>query len=306
MNYIDLFSGLGGFPLGAYWAGLKVEHHYFSEVDPYCVDLYRKQFPEAVPLGNIKQAYMPTEALIDGWGLAPGPYIISGGFPCQPFSLAGNRKGANDDRNLWPWMLRVIRRVRPVWVIGENVTGSLDYIDTVVRVDLEAAGYQVEIFSISAETIGAPHKRERLWILAYVDGQDVADSDGPRGRGAADPVRTTGDTDLGGGACLADSASARSLPAAPPGIHQGEASGGARDAQSQRCGETLAERIDWQDAEYVYCTDGNIRPVKPGVCLLVDGLPGRMDELRSLGNSIVPEIAELLFSVILAQPGAAY
>ena len=270
MNYIDLFSGIGGFALGAYWADMHFANHYYSEIDRYCNRLYKKRFPDAKRLGNIKY--------YKHWKLAPGPYIVTGGFPCQPFSLAGKRTGGRDDRNLWPWMFRTIRHVRPLWVIAENVPGSFAYIETVVKPDLETEGYDVEIFAISGETIGAPHKRNRLWILAYAD--DI------RSRGSANSIRTKGDSDCSGGENLADSFIERSTNGEGDRIYH----------RSSR--RPIVDMVDWQDAEYIYCTDGYFRPTKPGVCLLVDGLPGRMDELKALGNSIVPEIAHLFFSVI--------
>ena len=299
MNYIDLFSGIGGFALGAYWADMHFANHYYSEIDRYCNRLYKKRFPDAKRLGNIKY--------YKHWKLAPGPYIVTGGFPCQPFSLAGKRTGGRDDRNLWPWMFRTIRHVRPLWVIAENVPGSFAYIETVVKPDLETEGYEVEIFNISGEAVGAPQKRARLWILAYAneigksqsnrdlgavpgrigDGrQNLADPDDIRSRGSANSIRTKGDSDCSGGENLADSFIERSTNGEGDRIYH----------RSSR--RPIVDRVDWQDAEYIYCTDGYFRPTKPGVCLLVDGLPGRMDELKALGNSIVPEIAHLFFSVI--------
>ena len=156
MNYIDLFSGFGGFALGAYWAGMKFDKHYFSEVNKYCVELYQKRFPDAIALGDItKIKSMPG-----------GDYFITGGFPCQPFSVAGKQKGEKDERNLWPGMFRVIRLCKPSWVVAENVPGAAPYIKKVVKPDLENEGYEVWPFGISAATIGAPHPRKRIWLVA--------------------------------------------------------------------------------------------------------------------------------------------
>jgi len=159
MNYIDLFSGIGGFALGAYWAGMKFDRHYFSEVDPYCVELYQKRFPDAIPLGDITKH--------EEWDIADGEYIITGGFPCQPFSEAGKRRQEADARNLWPGMRGVIRSVRPVWVVAENVQGAAEYIKRVVKPELEAESFDVWPFSISARALGAWQVRKRLFIMAH-------------------------------------------------------------------------------------------------------------------------------------------
>src|SRR5690554_2104659 len=97
--------------------------------------------------------------------------IVCGGFPCQPYSLAGKRKGKDDDRHLWPEMLRVIREVQPTWVIGENVPGLVNWSEGVVfeevQSDLEVEGYEVQSFVLPAASVGAPHRRDRVWIVAY-------------------------------------------------------------------------------------------------------------------------------------------
>lgn len=156
LNYIDLFSGIGGFALGAYWSGIRFDKHYFSEVDKFCVELYQKRFPDATALGDItKIESIPEE-----------DYIITGGFPCQPFSVAGKKKGEKDERNLWPEMFRIIRLCKPSWVVCENVSGAAPYIKKVVKPDLEDEGFEVWPFSISAATMGAPHPRERIWVVA--------------------------------------------------------------------------------------------------------------------------------------------
>ncbi len=164
MNYIDLFSGIGGFALGAYWAGLKVENHYFSEVDPYCVQLYRERFPESIPLGDIS-AY-------ENWALPDGEYIVSGGFPCTPFSVAGKQRGEEDDRYLWPAMFGVIQKVRPRWVVCENVTAIDGMVLESVLSDLESAGYETAPpLEIPAVAVGCYGERYRTWIIAYADGE---------------------------------------------------------------------------------------------------------------------------------------
>ena len=159
MNYIDLFHGILGFSLGAYWAGMHFETHYVSDIEPFAVELARRRFPDSIQLGDIRNH--------KEWKLEPGEYIITGGFPCQPFSVAGKQAGESDERNMWPSMHRVVRRVRPLWVVAENVPGSAAYIKDVVKPQLESENYEVWPFSISARTLGAPHLRDRLWVIAH-------------------------------------------------------------------------------------------------------------------------------------------
>ena len=159
MNYIDLFSGILGFSLGAYWADMKFENHYISEIDPFCCELAKLRFPDAINLGDIRNH--------KEWKLEPGEYIITGGYPCQPFSCAGKQLQEKDDRNLWPFMQRIIRRIRPLWVVAENVPGSASYIKKTIKPELEAQNYEVWPFSISTRALRAPHLRCRLWIVAH-------------------------------------------------------------------------------------------------------------------------------------------
>lgn len=154
LTHGGLFEGIGGFSLAARWAGIKTV--WMVENNKWCNKLLNKHFPEAEKHGDIKE----TRDLrtVD---------IITGGFPCQPFSVAGKRKGAEDDRALWPEMFRIIKESKPAWVIGENVTGIINMeLDTVLS-DLEGEGFEAIPFVIPACGINAWHRRNRVWILAY-------------------------------------------------------------------------------------------------------------------------------------------
>lgn len=163
MTQLELFAGIGGFGLAGHWAGIKTVCQ--VEIDPFCRRVLEKNFPHAHRHDDIHTFNgRPWRGSID---------IVSGGFPCQPYSHAGQRKGNDDDRALWPQMLRVIREVGPAWVVGENVAGliSMDggrVFDGIVT-DLEDAGYTVEAFVIPACAVGAPHRRDRVWIVAHRD-----------------------------------------------------------------------------------------------------------------------------------------
>lgn len=187
MTHASLFSGIGGFDYAA--ALLGWINIFDCEIDAFCRKVLEYHFPNSVHYGDItKQIFKEWRGRID---------VLSGGFPCQPFSLAGQRKGADDNRYLWPQMLRVIREIRPTWVVGENVAGILtmvqpgaevevggqaalfgeDYrkrvlhrqeyiIETICR-DLEREGYAVQPLLIPACAVGAPHRRDRIWFIAH-------------------------------------------------------------------------------------------------------------------------------------------
>ena len=160
---MGLFEGIGGFSLAARWAGWQTP--VMVEWNPYCQAVLNKDFPNASIFGDIRQFYgRPYAGQID---------IITGGFPCQPYSTAGKRKGNDDDRALWPEMLRVIQEVAPAWVVGENVAGLLSMdcgrVFAGILADLENAGYSTETYLIPAVAVGAPHRRDRVWVVAHRD-----------------------------------------------------------------------------------------------------------------------------------------
>lgn len=158
MYVLDLFAGIGGFSLGLERAGMRTVG--FCEINPYCRAVLAKHWPAVPCFEDIRS--------LDATGLAGLGRIdlICGGFPCQPWSIAGKRKGQNDERDLWPEMFRVIEQVRPAWIIGENVTGLIGLALDAVLADLESVGYSARPFVIPAAAVGAPHRRSRLWIIA--------------------------------------------------------------------------------------------------------------------------------------------
>ena len=184
LRHGSLFSGIGGFDLAAEWMGWENAFH--CEWDDFGTKVLNYYWPNAKSYGDItKTDFMEWRGRI---------YILTGGFPCQPFSMAGKRKGKEDDRYLWPEMLRAIREIQPTWVIGENVGGIIsmvqpcdevevggqaslleedyftqkdqEYVVETVCSDLEREGYSVQPFLIPACAIGAPHRRDRVWFVA--------------------------------------------------------------------------------------------------------------------------------------------
>ena len=156
MTFGSLFAGIGGFDLGLERAGMECKWQ--VEIDPFCLKVLEKHWPGVKRYGNVKTVGKHNLEPVD---------LICGGFPCQPFSVAGKRGGREDNRYLWPEMLRVISEVRPTWVIGENVAGIVNMALDQVCSDLEGEGYEVQPFIIPACAVNAPHRRDRVWIVAH-------------------------------------------------------------------------------------------------------------------------------------------
>ena len=177
LKILDLFSGLGGFSLGLERTG-SFETVAFCDNDKYSKLVLQKHW-KGVKIYNDVKEITKEKFIADGIQF---PDIITGGFPCQPFSVAGKQAGTDDDRHLWPVMFRIIQEFTPRWVIGENVKGLTNIQDGVVFetvcTDLEGAGYEVRTFNIPAAGVGAPHRRERLWIVAHAKRYNKTDEIG--------------------------------------------------------------------------------------------------------------------------------
>ena len=166
LNTLDLFSGIGGFA-----RGLEATNFFnttcFVEQDPYCQAVLKHHWPDVPVLGDIRS--------VQGPDLPIRPDVICGGFPCQPFSHAGKQQAQDDPRHLWPEMFRLIRECRPTWVVGENVIGLVQLGLDEVLSDLESEGYATRTFNIPACAVGAPHIRQRIWIVAHADSESEPD-----------------------------------------------------------------------------------------------------------------------------------
>ena len=159
LKVLDLFSGIGGFSLA-----LESTGHFqtigFVENDEYCQAVLQHHFPEVPILGDIKNVTKET--------VPTRPDVICGGFPCQPFSVAGDQRAKDDPRHLWPEMLRIIKEQKPTWVVGENVSGLVKLGLDEILDELEEQGYSTRTFNIPACSVGAPHQRQRLWIIGHL------------------------------------------------------------------------------------------------------------------------------------------
>ena len=176
LKLLDLFSGLGGFSLGLERTGC-FKTVAFCEIDKYCTLILNKHWKGIKVYDDVRKI---TKEQFDADGIEY-PDILSGGFPCQPFSVAGKQKGTGDDRHLWPEMFRIIKAFRPRIVIGENVKGIINIQDGLVFetvcTDLENEGYEVQAFNIPAAGVQAPHRRERIWIIATNVANPISDDE---------------------------------------------------------------------------------------------------------------------------------
>jgi DNA (cytosine-5)-methyltransferase 1 len=270
------------------------------EIDPFCQKLLNKRWPGVPKVGDIRDCDEKSFQNAD---------LICGGFPCQPFSNAGSRGGIRDDRYLWPEMLRVIEAYGPSWVVGENVAGITTMELGKILASLEGLGYETQCFNLPACAVEAPHERQRIWILAY--------SRSAKSRGLPDRAERQAISAPGRG---------RQVIPNPEGFPQRT---GLRKGESQRIkigeptyrgsthgtsgiravgdvcnsdraglalwqgkpgnhGSKLASpfRADWWESE-------------SGICRVANGVPNRVDRLRTLGSAIVPRIAHIIGSYIM-------
>lgn len=261
----SLFSGIGGLDLGLERAGMTVLWQ--SEIDPYACRVLQKHWPHVPNLGDVRTINWETVPYVD---------VIAGGYPCQPFSLAGDRRGADDPRHLWPYMATAIRRVRPRFALLENVAGHLTLGFGTVLGELAACGYDAQWDCIPAAAVGAPHRRDRLFVIATRRPDPHADTG--RQPGGAEHGETQGVRPW-------------PSPMADPDDTRLEGRFGTEISgrtTTNRLGPTPSPRPrprePWE--------------AEPDICRMVDGIPYRMDRLRGLGNAVVPQVAEYLGRII--------
>ncbi len=156
LRHLDLFSGIGGFALAARMVGIETVG--FCEIDPWARRVLEKNFSGIPVHDDVRTLETTAFGRID---------LLTGGYPCQPFTIAGKREGEADDRHLWPAMHRVVEQARPTWVVCENVAGHITLGLDQVLLDLESIGYTTRPFVIPACAVDAPHRRDRVWIVAH-------------------------------------------------------------------------------------------------------------------------------------------
>lgn len=271
LSHGSLFSGIGGFDLAAKW--MNWTNVFQCEKDEWCRKVLAKNFPQSKQFADIKD--------FNGKEFTNRIDIISGGFPCQPFSVAGQRKGKDDDRYLWEEMLRVVAEIKPTYVVGENVTGIIGLALDTVLADLEAQGYTTETFIIPACGKNAWHRRDRVWIVAYTNRirwQDEQKESGQsiHNRNGNGEAKKQG---RGQQQCRA-----------------GKSSSVFPNADNTGCKEQRQQFTDGTKLFAPKCSSW--WETEPGMGRVVDGLPGRVDRLKGLGNAIVPQVAFEIFKAL--------
>jgi len=253
MRFIDLCAGIGGFSLGLTAAGMTCIAQ--VEIDDYCTRILKRHWPRVPKWGDIK-TIDPAEL--------PAADLVCGGYPCQPFSSAGKRRGAGDDRHIWPYISAILRHVNPAWALFENVAGHLTLgLDDVLS-DLEGLGYAAQALIIPACAVDAPHRRDRVWIIAHAkmcsgNGGSIAESSKNKGKrqgatGGRDCAETAANTD--------------------------------NQRQLQPQGGIERQRR-W-------------RKIEPGMAGMVHGLPPQVDRIKALGNAVVPQVVHEIGRAIMA------
>ena len=302
LTHLSIFSGIGGLDLAAEWAGFRTVGQ--CEWADYPRAVLEKHWPGLPRWRDIRT--LTGDRFYEQTGLRTVT-VLSGGFPCQPFSTAGKRRGKEDDRYLWPEMLRVIQEIRPRWVVGENVAGIVTLaLDTVLS-DLESIGYTCQAVIIPACAVDAPHRRDRCAILAYrvCDGSTAGLANSQRGN-----ERIT-DQPFHGGEIMANSygwamrndgndwrTSDREIHET---IHTGVFSGTGEIIPNTKSGGEPREFSSWGQT---WGLGGKSWwPVEPDVGRVAHGVPARVDRLKCLGNAVVPQWAYPFFRGIAELEG---
>lgn len=300
MTHGSLFSGIGGFDLAAAWAGW--ENVFACEIDPFCQKVLKYHFPKSTLYENIRTTdFTIWRGRID---------VLSGGFPCQPFSTAGKRKGTEDDRYLWPEMLRAIREISPRWVVGENVLGIVNWnggmVFEQVCADLEAEGYEVQPYVLPACSVGAPHQRQRTWFVAYR--ADAGPESMQKREDGIHEFRDAADTQ-----CVRRGEICQNIQSEQP---NGKRTNSTCDEWDVANSESLLlqgyenrqRQVKSRRSDNEQIFNWQNFPTQSPVCGRDDGIPGELDSitlpswrresLKAYGNAVVPLVPLQIFNAI--------
>ena len=301
LTHLSLFSGSGGLDLAAEWAGFRTVGQ--CEWADYPRAVLEKHWPGLPRWRDIRT--LTKEDFYEQTGLETVT-VLSGGFPCQPFSTAGKRRGKEDDRYLWPEMLRVIQEIRPRWVVGENVAGIVTLALDQVLSDLEGIGYTCQAVIIPACAVDAPHRRDRCAILANANSARLQGSkqhETSDQRGQAEPHRSAGECSSPMADTYTNGCSRVGLPFTER-CHRNT----QHFTESESCYVSNADYQRLQipgyepGVETVQPKDGTEFgcwwPAEPDVGRVAHGVPARVDRLRCLGNAVVPQWAYPYFAGI--------
>ena len=278
LRHFDVCSGIGGFALGFRWAALS-EPVAFCEIDPYCQKVLAKNFPNIPIFNDVKELVNDRP---ESTRTIPDHDILTSGYPCQPFSVAGQRRGEEDERNIWRFVFEIVKRKHPTWCVFENVYGHIAMgLDQVLH-DMESEGYTTQTFVVPACSLNAPHKRDRLWIVCNLADTE---SEGLQGFNKRSPTISTERDEI---------------------TDIGTKGSGDKDVANSKCmgresGTSVREELAREESHGKFnnrSTDGSAQErarswwdVEPNVGRVAYGIPSRVDRLRGLGNAIVPQIA---------------
>lgn len=315
MRHGSLFTGIGGFDLAAEWMGWENVFH--CEWNEFVQKILKYYWPNAISYGDItKTDFTIHRGQID---------ILTGGFPCQPYSLAGKRKGKADERHLWPEMLRAIREIQPGWVVGENVPGIINWSGGLVfhevQTDLEAQGYEIFPVILPACGVNSPHKRERIWFVAYNNKWGGQKHGLCTGRSL--PKRTvitnsqgTGNNGIGQ---LSDykregNKTENRQRFWNQSDHNGKiqftTNSGNQGLQRSKDGRVFGSirKGKKQQSDRSFCTTWEVFPTQSPLCSRDDGLSSKLDgitfpkwrneSIKAYGNAIVPQVVYQIFKAI--------
>lgn len=287
MRVLDLFSGIGGFSLGLEKAGMETVA--FCEIEDYPVSILKKHWPDVPIYDDIRR--LTGEQIIKEVGEID---VVCGGFPCQPFSVAGKQLGKSDNRHLWPEMFRLIQELRPRWVIGENVAGLVRVALDDVLSNLEGEDYTCRTFSIPACGVGAIHRRERLWILANTEhaGWGSASQQGGNQPSVLYSTQGSDETSESEGICISEA------------VANTERQGLQGQPKSDNISrERPASAGSGAESSFQFLCTGGFRPIsvpaQHPLCHRDDGVSDRVARLKALGNAVVPQIPELIGRCIM-------
>ena len=317
LKHLDLFSGIGGFSLGLEEAGL-VETIAFCDYEPYCQKILKKHWPKVPIYNNIKELNYETLKQ-DG---IKDIDIITGGYPCQPFSVAGKQRAEKDPRHLWPEMFRLIKECRPTWVIGENVSGHIKLgLDTVIS-DLESEGYSTRTFNIPASGVGALHQRQRIWIISHTNeygshqekrNETEQSSDWEKNRvsirngsstttdpNCKDVHKQQGNIRSSSNKVIKENfGGVRKILSSTEDVAHTNSKGTQKLGQHNEMGSRVFENSSKSYTSSNKIGKENWWGFEPRVGRVVDGVPNRVDRIKCLGNSVVPQIPYLIGLSIL-------
>ena len=278
LRHFDVCSGIGGFSLGFRWAALS-EPVAFCEIDPYCQKVLAKNFPNIPIFNDVKELVNDRP---ESTRTIPDHDILTSGYPCQPFSVAGQRRGEEDERNIWRFVFEIVKRKHPTWCVFENVYGHIAMgLDQVLH-DMESEGYSTQTFVVPACGLNAPHKRDRLWIVCNLadteseglQGFDKRSSTISTERDKITDIGTKGsrDKNVANTKCMGR----ESRTSVREELARKESHGKFNNRSTDGSAQERAR--SWWDVE-------------PNVGRVAYGIPSRVDRLRGLGNAIVPQIA---------------